>query len=243
MGLSRQRMYDANGASYEQDTYGAAHMRTYGQFRSDALARLAREAFPEKESLRILEVGCGTGVSLEHFARLPSRPALYGVDFSRTMLNQAAARCASLENAPRFALASGFNLPFRDQSFDMVFATRFIHQFPHEGKKQIFAEMRRVLRPRGVAAVEFYAYSYHWIRYQLRERRRKAKDAFFEHYPTRPMVREIAGPDYRTVPLRIPGARVICSVFGQSLLHRLTSVLGRVPVLPLADEYLVVTRK
>jgi ubiquinone/menaquinone biosynthesis C-methylase UbiE len=236
-------MYDVNGACYEQDTYGAAHMRTYSQFRSDALGRLTRDAFPDREALTILEVGCGTGVTMEYLARLPFRHALYGVDFSRTMLNQAAARCASLANIPSFALASGFSLPFPDQTFDMVFATRFIHQFPHEGKKRIYAELTRVLRPGGIAAVEFYAFSYHWLRYQLRERSRKPKDAYFEHYPTRPMVREIAGSAYRTVPLRIAGARVIYSVFGQFLLQRMTSVLGRLSVLPLADEYLVVTRK
>jgi SAM-dependent methyltransferase len=159
------------------------------------------------------------------------------------MLSQAVARCAALENAPRFVLASGYSLPFENQTFDMVFATRFIHQFRHEDKKRIYTELTRVLRPGGVAAVEFYAFSYHWIRYQLGERRRKPREAFFEHYPKRPLVREIAGPDYTIVPLRVAGARIMSALFGHTFLRRVTTTLARMPLLPVVDEYLVVTRK
>jgi hypothetical protein len=55
MAPTRQRMYDEKGAHYERQTYGAAHMRTYGQFRNDALVRVARDAFPETRPLTILE--------------------------------------------------------------------------------------------------------------------------------------------------------------------------------------------
>jgi SAM-dependent methyltransferase len=244
MALTRQRIYDTTGFGYEQDRYGASHMRAYGEVRCDALVRITREVFPANTALKILEVGCGTGISIEHLARQPVKHSLVGMDFSRTMLTQAMGRCARLENAPRFVLASGFGLPFPDRSFDMVYATRFIHQFRHADKKQIYSEMLRVLRPGGVAAVEFYAFWYHWVRYYVTdEHRRKPRQAFFDHYPTSRQVRDIAGPNYESMPLRLAGARVLHSVFGQSAVRGLTEFAGRMSLQALVDEYLVITRK
>jgi ubiquinone/menaquinone biosynthesis C-methylase UbiE len=244
MALTKQRSYDTHGFQYEGERYGAAHMRAYGDRRCEALLRIARDAFPPGRPLTMLEVGCGTGISVEFLARQPEQYSLYGVDFSRTMLTQAIGRCARLDNAPRFVLASGFGLPFPDRSFDLVYATRFIHQFGHDGKKQIYSEMMRVLRPGGVVAVEFYAFWYHWARYYLSdEHRRKPRRVFFEHYPTARQVRDIAGRGYESLPLRLAGARVLHSVCGESAVRGLTALVGRMSLQALVDEYLVITRK
>jgi ubiquinone/menaquinone biosynthesis C-methylase UbiE len=43
----------------------------------------------------------------------------------------------------------GFEMPFRDASFDMVVTARFIRHFDRPDRQRLFAGIRRVLRPGG----------------------------------------------------------------------------------------------
>jgi len=93
-------------------------------------------------SLRVLEVGCGTG----HWLRLVSGSGIRvtGVDASARMLTYAKTR------APAAALAQGCaeRLPWARESFDKVFCINAFHHF-HD-KVAFLAEAMRVLRPGGL---------------------------------------------------------------------------------------------
>jgi ubiquinone/menaquinone biosynthesis C-methylase UbiE len=118
----------------------------------------------------VLEVGCGTGywLAVAQEARLkpsPSednraetddrsakasaaRPILAGVDPSAPMLAHAASRIAKA-SAERSHLvrARAEDLPWRDATFDRVFAVNALHHFAD--RSRFFAEARRVLKPGG----------------------------------------------------------------------------------------------
>jgi len=124
----------------------------------------------------VLEVGCGTGhwLAVAHEARLkPSphddersakavaerlaeRPILAGVDPSAPMLAHAASRRATASPRPgsgqaaeriHLARARAEDLPWRDATFDRVFAVNALHHFAD--RSRFFAEARRVLKPGG----------------------------------------------------------------------------------------------
>jgi ubiquinone/menaquinone biosynthesis C-methylase UbiE/uncharacterized protein YbaR (Trm112 family) len=210
----RQAGYDQTGVSYSRGNYGSRLGRAYLRARTDHLVRAADAHFGEAAELDVLEIGCGTGLTLEALQQRP-RWRLHGIDFSRTMLGEAARRVRAAGATTALALGNALELPFGDACFDVVYATRFIHQFPHRDKLRIAAEIARVLRPGGLVALEFYARALNRLRFHTTQRDKYATRAlYFSHYPSRSEVREIAGGEPRYQALRYPGDRLINRLFG-----------------------------
>ncbi len=94
----------------------------------------------------VLEVGCGTGLILQRLAA-ECRSAR-GVDLSPGMLDKARERGLDVQ------VGSATELPFEDDSFDMVCSFKVLAHVPEIGKA--LQEMVRVTRPGGHVLAEFY---------------------------------------------------------------------------------------
>lgn len=94
-----------------------------------------------------LEIGCGTGLILERTATVARRAT--GIDLSAGM-----ARFSTTQKGLTVAQASATDLPFGDDSFDVVYSFKVLPHVPDLGAA--LAEIRRVLRPGGRAFVEVY---------------------------------------------------------------------------------------
>jgi SAM-dependent methyltransferase len=239
---ARRAFYDRTGGGYESGRYGEAHMEGYRALRNDTLVEVL-DAHLGARPAKVLEVGCGTGLSLQHLATVKPRYTLYGMDASETMLRQANEKGQRFRARPKLSLGDAGRLPFRNESFDAVFATRFIHQFPHSMKQTIWGELRRVVRRNGLLVVEFYARPYHWLRYYSGARKGRSYEDYFRHYPSPAEVQELAGPSFEVRPLRVPGARMFAGLIGPGAVRAVTTAAGRVGRGLLADEYFVVARK
>ena len=239
---SRRGYYDRTGGGYEVSRYADQHMEGYRAFRNEMLAAILRDAGAAPRA-RILEVGCGTGLTLEYLSGLPGEYRVFGMDLSETMLKQADSKAKRLPNPPRLLLGDAGRLPYEDGLFDVTLATRFIHQFTHEDKKRLWQEFQRVTRKGGITIVEFYARPYHWLRYYVGDGAKgRSYEGYFRHYPTRGEVRDVVGADLRVYPLRIPGSRVFGRLFGETALRATTRAAGAVSGGLLTDEYFVVAR-
>ena len=106
-----------------------------------AVARLFEKA--PQLSGRGLDLGCGTGFSLEELAARAPDVAWIGADCSRRMLELA--RSKPELRAALLCEARAEALPFADKSFDVVVANFSWHWFGKEAGR----EVRRVLRPGG----------------------------------------------------------------------------------------------
>jgi len=124
---------------YETDANLAARQRLWtkspreGTF--DTFAWLASMV----EGERIVEIGCGNGRYLERV------DGCVGMDLSRGMLDAARARVGERPLLQGDAQA----LPFPDDAFDTVLAPMMLYHVPDRARAA--REMRRVLRPGGVA--------------------------------------------------------------------------------------------
>jgi SAM-dependent methyltransferase len=95
---------------------------------------------------RLLEIAAGTGVVTRQLAKmLPPEVSIVATDLNQTMLDQAAAEDTA--RPVEWHQADALQLPFPDESFDVVICQFGVMFFPD--KARAFAEARRVLRSSG----------------------------------------------------------------------------------------------
>jgi SAM-dependent methyltransferase len=92
----------------------------------------------------ILDIGCGTG--LAGAPLIENNYRVTGVDPSQPMLDAAKAEYPQAT----WVRASGEQLPFEKGSFDVAICAQAMH---HMDRDAALAEIKRVLRPRGIVAV------------------------------------------------------------------------------------------
>ncbi len=98
-----------------------------------------------------LEIGSGTGYFSLNLVQLGVIERLTATDISPGMLKRLAATAEALGVADVTTVATeAEELPFADESFDLVFGHAVLHHIPDLGRA--FAEFRRVLRPGGMIA-------------------------------------------------------------------------------------------
>ena len=130
-----------------------------GRWRAKVAARSADVALAATPiPLRVLDVGCGTGLLLRELVdRLPNVLEIVGADPSPDMLRVAR------EQTPgqvRFVSAGAEQLPFEDGRFDLVVSTMSFHHWGAQARG--LAELGRVLAPDG--ALVLIDLSARWIR-------------------------------------------------------------------------------
>lgn len=101
---------------------------------------------------RLLDVGCGTGMTLQE---LPSRYHGVGLDPAPEALALCRAR-----GLTRLARGSATELPLADASVDAVLALDIVEHI--ENDRQALSEVARVLRPDGVAVITVPAFPFLW---------------------------------------------------------------------------------
>ncbi len=105
-----------------------------------------------KPGMMLLDCGCGPGTITIGLAEAVAPGSVVGVDLepSQIAIAERTAREHGLTNV-RFQTASAYQLPFPDRSFDVVFSHAL---FEHLAEPlDALLEVRRVLRPGGIAAI------------------------------------------------------------------------------------------
>jgi ubiquinone/menaquinone biosynthesis C-methylase UbiE len=141
--------------------------------------------FDEGLDQDILEIGVGMGADHTEWARSKPR-SLAGIDLSPRAIEHTKARLKSYGVASAVSVADAETLPFRDESFDLVYSWGVLHHSPDT--RRAVDEVFRVLRPRAIARIMLYhKYSLTgymlWLRYGLLRARpfRSLNDIYYHH--------------------------------------------------------------
>ncbi len=132
-----EKEFDRAAAKFDDDD-----LSIYNVCRKDypeVLAEAVREPFSD-----LLDAGCGTGAMLAMFKRDYPEGNYTGVDLSEKMIETANKKQI---DGIRFVAGDCENLPFEDNSFDVVTCSLSFHHYPNPEK--FFMSLHRVLRPGG----------------------------------------------------------------------------------------------
>jgi demethylmenaquinone methyltransferase/2-methoxy-6-polyprenyl-1,4-benzoquinol methylase len=108
------------------------------------LRRIGLEMCPPREGMKVLEVGCGTGINLRLYENAGCD--VFGVDLSPAMLEMARQK---LGERADLRLADAAEMPYADDSFDLVTAFLTLHEMPAATRTAVMAEMVRVVNRDG----------------------------------------------------------------------------------------------
>jgi SAM-dependent methyltransferase len=136
-----------------------------------------------RSNLRILDAGCGTGFNLGYYAARDTRD-VYGLDIATAALKHVGKR-----GFRKVAQASITDIPFKAETFDIVFSFEVVTQTPYETHAASLREMYRVLKPGGHLFIRVPAFMWLWsshdeeleVRYRYRrdELSKRLADAGF----------------------------------------------------------------
>ncbi|MDQ3935492.1 MAG: class I SAM-dependent methyltransferase [Actinomycetota bacterium] len=103
----------------------------------------------------VLDVGCGWGGKMIHWAETGGPRSVTGFDLPGVFEPEAPAELARARGLDNLSFTTGFaeDIPFDDESFDVAIVDDVIEHV--RDPERVFAECHRVLRPGGIAIAKF----------------------------------------------------------------------------------------
>lgn len=117
--------------------------------------RWVYEQLPIRENIQILEIGCGNGqLWRDNSDRLPLKANITLSDISSGMLRNAQEKLASHKERFRFECFDLQEIPYENQSFDLVIANHVL--FYAKDRDKALSELTRILRSGGTLCCSTY---------------------------------------------------------------------------------------
>ncbi len=102
----------------------------------------------QNKKIKILEIGCGTGVFSRILAEAFPQSQIMAIDLSPHYIKYAKAKSLDFKNID-YMVADAEHIPFRDATFDAVVSVYLHHELPFKNRKSIIAESLRVVTQDG----------------------------------------------------------------------------------------------
>lgn len=135
-----EKYYDEMSIDYD------AHVKykPYEAYRNEEIIKTFLELIPKNKKLKILDVGCGTGeYTIAEFGKVLKGCTFHGLDFSKGMIKEA----KRLLPKSYFKVGDAHNLPYKNNSFDLVVSRQALEHFI--GPQKVVREMARVTKKGG----------------------------------------------------------------------------------------------
>lgn len=119
----------------------------FTQYKIQKKLKIMFKDYDKNAKLNILEIGAGTGEYTQYLAGLFPNAKITATDISPKILDVAKVKCKDFKNVS-FKVASAYELPFKEETFDMVCGFYILH---HIDTEPTLKEMHRVLKSGGTA--------------------------------------------------------------------------------------------
>jgi len=125
----------------------------YGTMRRMGLVPIAEHIRANKlnpSSLKLLDVGCGTGRWMFQLKDTYPSMTLTGLDLSPFYLDKGREDLKKYNDSVNFIQAEAENMPLPDASYDIVTMVSLFHELPQDIRRKVAKEVARVLKPGGL---------------------------------------------------------------------------------------------
>ena len=109
---------------------------------------------PTGESVKVLDLGCGTGLELEEFFLVNPNAKVTGIDLTEAMLDSLKAKFPDKDITT--ICGSYFDVPFGEEVFDAAVSVESLHHFSKEEKIPLYTKLRKALKPEGFFVLTDY---------------------------------------------------------------------------------------
>lgn len=138
--------FDARAAGYDNHMRGYIFTETtFVQFYQAVAAPIAETDQP----IRILDLGCGTGLEIETILRRAPNALITGVDVSSKMLDLLQKQYSAHMGQITLVMDSYLTRPFGTRVYDYVISVMTTHHLRHEAKRGLYQKIHAALKTGG----------------------------------------------------------------------------------------------
>lgn len=105
------------------------------------------QCLPTKENAEVLDLGCGTGLELEHYFKINPTAKITGIDLADGMLDILKNKFP--DKSLNLIVGSYFDIPFENEKFDCIVSVESLHHFTQAEKTQLYKKVFSALKQGG----------------------------------------------------------------------------------------------
>lgn len=143
------RLHEKEARKYEESKTEIFNCKEQNRLES-TLRQAIKNIETGTSEINALDVGCGTGNMINNLVDVCHK--VTGLDISRDMLSVALSNHLEERDDVHLVRGRAANIPFPDDTFDIVTAYSFLHHLPSFSGP--ISEMARVLKPKGVLYID-----------------------------------------------------------------------------------------
>mgnify|MGYP006272452553 FL=1 len=137
-----------SSVDWDRDIYARGKMLNRWPYTELVSAVIQETRDRRRSATRVLEIGCGAGNNLWFLA--DEGYLCSGIDMSSTVIDFARKRLGALGLHPELLVGDAIDLPWADDTFDIVLDRGGLTQNAYPEVSRILDEARRVLKPGGI---------------------------------------------------------------------------------------------
>lgn len=132
------------------DTYDEHMQEALSEGFEDYYMTLSEPMEATKKEIKILELGCGTGIELEGIFEKCPNAFITGIDLSEGMLDILRNKYSQYSNQIDVIVDSYMTYPYEQMEYDYVLASMTMHHFLEDEKINIYKKIYEALEDGGV---------------------------------------------------------------------------------------------
>jgi tRNA (cmo5U34)-methyltransferase len=130
------------------DTYDR-HMKEPGISSGQFYSHVSDGILNTQDKVRIMDIGCGTGLELEGIFERAPNAVLTGIDISGEMLNKLKVKYERHLSQITLVQKSYLTLPFGKEKYDYVVSVMTLHHLLPDKKQRLYRRIKKALKPNG----------------------------------------------------------------------------------------------
>jgi ubiquinone/menaquinone biosynthesis C-methylase UbiE len=182
-----------------------------------------------RQGEKVLEIGCGMGTDSRYISRKGANIVSLDLSFNNVSFALKGMRLMDLKG--KGVNADAERLPFKDDSFDVVYSFGVLHHTPDTQKA--INEVYRVLKPGGKCVIMLYHKGYAYYALLLMHGYKKifggyTKDRLMSEYDNTPLSRLYSKNELKKIFRRLKGVNIAVTAYGGTQAHPFLKYVHRI---------------